>query len=114
MALMRGKGPKDAVARMDPKFIRQKGQRLASPIGALRAPAYLPLVLDQLRDDQNRQRQRPTECRRKSGEVETNHCPSQGQLLRRQFKLKKSKCVVHSLVLPFFSQASPDGDSRAR
>src|ERR1700730_1276101 len=114
MTLMRRKGPTDGVARMDPEFIRQKGQRLASPIGALRAHAYLPLGLDQLRDDQNRQRQRPTECRRKSREVESNHCPSQEQFLRRQFKFKKSKCVVRSLVLRFFSQASPDGDSRAR
>src|SRR6266403_1648015 len=73
MALMRGKGPKDAVARMNPKFIRQKGQRLASPIGALRANAYLPLSLDQLRCDQYRQRQRPTEYRRKTDEVESTH-----------------------------------------
>ena len=42
MALMRGKGPTDAVAGMDPKFIRQKGQSLASPIGALRAGQRLP------------------------------------------------------------------------
>ncbi len=61
MALMRRKGPKDAVARMDPKFIRQEGQRLASPIGAFRAHAYLPLGSDELRDDQGRQRQRATE-----------------------------------------------------
>src|SRR6266436_5080858 len=73
MALMRGKGPKDAVARMNPKFIRQKGQRLASTIGALRANAYLPLSLDQLRCDQYRQRQRPTEYRRKSDGVEGSH-----------------------------------------
>ena len=63
MALMREKGPTDAVARMDPKLIRQKGQRLAFPIGALRAHDSLPLSLDQLRNDQGRERQRATEYR---------------------------------------------------
>jgi hypothetical protein len=42
MALMRGKGPSDAVAAMDPKFIRQEGQSMASPIGAFSAGYCLP------------------------------------------------------------------------
>src|ERR1700676_1113989 len=39
---MCGKGPTDAVAGMDPEFVRQKGQSLASPICALRAGRRLP------------------------------------------------------------------------
>src|SRR3954471_24669074 len=43
MAFVGGKGPTDAVAGMDPKFIRQKGQSLAPSIRALRAGYRLPL-----------------------------------------------------------------------
>jgi hypothetical protein len=44
MALMRRKAPTDAVAGLDPKFIWQKGQSLASPSGAFRADGYLPFL----------------------------------------------------------------------
>src|SRR5436309_8809996 len=43
MALMCRKGPTDAVAGMDPKFVRQESQSLTASIGALRADHHLPL-----------------------------------------------------------------------
>src|ERR1700731_1043541 len=42
MSLVRWKGPTDIVAGLDPKFIRQEGQSLTPPAGALCTDCYRP------------------------------------------------------------------------
>jgi hypothetical protein len=54
--------PSDAVAGMNPNFVRQEGQSLVAQIMTLGANGGMPRFSQNcLRDDQDRERQKPTE-----------------------------------------------------